>query len=984
MAAILVALKLKLNLIVLLYLIFILISLKVDLTSAESRGTLFETPLSQYCRILSKISSRDRIHRPIVKWNHHGLTFLAAPEHSFVLDLTISMDVHPQPGPVCSKDIHELGSEGLASVNTAKGTGNVAILKYRRSTLVSLRKFASRPSSSVMTDLKLLGILNYRGRRGGKHQNCTLPRNIEVVNTRRFEDTRTIAGGVSKSNLIQIRPSRRPGRCDQDPHSFVVPKCMFVNICGLSKTIKRVRAPVALEADLRNNDIDVCVVSDLSTNMPDAIVNIPGYTLFRRDRGWKELDKRKKGGIAIYVRQNIKIIDVYRSKQFEVLLLTLLLPSGNRMLITGIYNPPKHKYKDADLMSYVIELVDFQLDKHPNTLVLCGGDLNRLDMHEFRAMSGWNALVDFPTRGDACLDNCLTNRQDLFGKPYPFHLIMKTDHTGVILPAGTKLKPIRRKVKIRDCREHRKQKFYMALASEDWGKVFQTKHVDNAVDLLERKIKTLQDKHLPLRTVSMSSRDPSWMTPLVKCMLRTKSKLSINCGERLKTLNHRISEVICENRKNPRTLTGSRDWWKQVDSTSQRRTNHTHICLDDESLNQLNDYFGELCYDDVYERPADVVVPEHVTVPEISERQIWENLRKLKRTATGPDEIPSWMWREHAELLTPVIAHIWNLSLATQTWPKSWKRAHINPLPKVDVPLENSDFRGINITPVIARVFERVVYNAHAKNTIESNLSRTQFAYRQGGNCTNALLSIQYQVCKYLDNPNCKAVRLFTMDFSKAFDSVKHSLLSAKLKDLPLSPYIINWYQSFLVDRKQRISSNNYIGDWKIVNKGTTQGSVSGPYLFNVFLNDLELNLENCPALFKYADDTTIVAPVWKQIDTSLSLVGSFMNWSANNKMSCNPGKCKELIFRKQNNTDNYPPIFSIPQCSSLVLLGLTFQSNFKFTEHVKLKLTKANRCLHILRTLRKEGYAQSEIDYLFTSIVLPNLTYALSVYGSS
>ena len=303
---------------------------------------------------------------------------------------------------------------------------------------------------------------------------------------------------------------------------------------------------------------------------------------------------------------------------------------------------------------------------------------------------------------------------------------------------------------------------------------------------------------------------------------------------------------------------------------------------------------------------------------------------------------------------------------------------------KVDVPLENSDFRGINITPVIARVFERVVYNAHATNTIESNLSRTQFAYRQGGNCTNALLSIQYQVCKYLDNTNCKAVRLFTMDFSKAFDSVKHSLLSAKLKDLPLSPYIINWYQSFLVDRKQRISSNNYIGDWKIVNKGTTQGSVSGPYLFNVFLNDLELNLENCPALFKYADDTTIVAPVWKQIDTSLSLVGSFMNWSANNKMSCNPGKCKELIFRKQNNTDNYPPIFSIPQCSSLVLLGLTFQSNFKFTEHVKLKLTKANRCLHILRTLRKEGYAQSDIDYLFTSIVLPNLTYALSVYGSS
>ena len=75
------------------------------------------------------------------------------------------------------------------------------------------------------------------------------------------------------------------------------------NICGLAKTKNRVRAPVALEADLRKHDIDVCVVSEthLSTDVPDSVANIPGYTLFRRDRGWGDLDKRKKGGVAIYV-----------------------------------------------------------------------------------------------------------------------------------------------------------------------------------------------------------------------------------------------------------------------------------------------------------------------------------------------------------------------------------------------------------------------------------------------------------------------------------------------------------------------------------------------------------------------------------------------------------------------------------------------------------------------------------------------------------
>ena len=131
------------------------------------------------------------------------------------------------------------------------------------------------------------------------------------------------------------------------------------------------------------------------------------------------------------------------------------------------------------------------------------------------------------------------------------------------------------------------------------------------------------------------------------------------------------------------------------------------------------------------------------------------------------------------------------------------------------------------------------------------------FAYRQAGNCTNALLAIQYQTYKYLDSSDCSAVRIFTMDFSKAFDFVNHTILSAKLKQLPLNPYIINWYQSFLYARQQRVVCYNFLEHWKSVNRGTTQvDSVSGPYLFNIFLNDLEIFFNGCPVLFKYADDS--------------------------------------------------------------------------------------------------------------------------------
>ena len=111
------------------------------------------------------------------------------------------------------------------------------------------------------------------------------------------------------------------------------------------------------------------------------------------------------------------------------------------------------------------------------------------------------------------------------------------------------------------------------------------------------------------------------------------------------------------------------------------------------------------------------------------------------------------------------------------------------------------------------------------------------------------------------------------MDFSKAFDSVKHGLLSVKLKQLGLSPYITNWYLSFLEGRKQRLLYDGFVGQWKDVNKGTTQGSVGDLLGFAIFLNDLEISLNDKDILFKYADDTSIVSPAWKEQDISVDIV---------------------------------------------------------------------------------------------------------------
>ncbi|CAH3015686.1 unnamed protein product [Porites evermanni] len=165
-------------------------------------------------------------------------------------------------------------------------------------------------------------------------------------------------------------------------------------------------------------------------------------------------------------------------------------------------------------------------------------------------MSGWKALVDFPTRGDACLDNCLTSHPDLFNKCHSFQLLIKTDHTAVILLAGTKLKPICCKVLIWDCRENRKAVLYTALAEENWDNVLAAPDVQQAVCVLEEKIHGLMDRCMPVKTVSMSSHDDlPWMTPLLKSMIRMKSRVSCLSKDRLCGINKRIADIISENRR---------------------------------------------------------------------------------------------------------------------------------------------------------------------------------------------------------------------------------------------------------------------------------------------------------------------------------------------------------------------------------------------------------------------------------------------------
>ena len=254
--------------------------------STQNAGTIeqkwpkctLEAPFLQFYRISSTLTYRDRVLRAVSKWEHHGMTLLAVPEHFIMLDLTVHMDIHPQPGPELTSEDSGKRDTVLRKICRSRSGRSSLFKTIERETLLSLRRYAYKPCASVIGDLKALGILKYRGRRGGKKAkyNASLerhPKSIEVVESRR--PSKTYKQRCEHGNLICIPRENNSTRVSPSTE-FAVPKCLFTNICGLAKSKNRLRAPVAIEAHLNNQDIDICVVSEthLSTDLPDSIVNI--------------------------------------------------------------------------------------------------------------------------------------------------------------------------------------------------------------------------------------------------------------------------------------------------------------------------------------------------------------------------------------------------------------------------------------------------------------------------------------------------------------------------------------------------------------------------------------------------------------------------------------------------------------------------------------------------------------------------------------
>ena len=772
--------------------------------------------------------------------------------------------------------------------------------------------------------------------------------------------------------------------------------------------------------ELIKDKIDICLLSEtkLNDSFPTAQFQIKGYKIFRKDRN------KYGGGIMFYINENIpsRKLDFEFQDNLEILFIEFSL-RNRKWLCIGLYKPPS--LNEVFFLDSLNKVITSLLNCYENILLI--GDfnitINNKNLNTFMNVFDLESLITSPTCfqsiNPTCIDLILTNKKNLFMKSQTLEVGISDHHKLVLTILKSQFVKGNPKTNVyRNYKDFNTDSFKIELS-----KKLSSVKMGNYSNFLECFTKLL-DKHAPLKKKVLRYNNNPFMTKTLRKAIMIRSRLknlfrknkTIENWEKYKKQRNYCVNLLRKTKKsylsklNVKDISDNKRFWKTIKpffndkglNTNKILLKENDDLISDESsvANIFNDFFTNTAsnlqlkndfksYKDFNMNDLLMRFKDHPSIKKIDEIFPTGNIFFFKNVtnddvqneilsldnskATQLGDIPVNLLKGTTDISVGNLTNIINKSFENGRFPNELKQAEIFPIFKKKDNLDKENYRPVSILSHMSKVFERLIFK-QIDNFMCNKFSPLLTGFRKKHNTQHSLLVMLENWKINLDKGN--TIGAIFMDLSKAFDTINHELLIAKLKAYGFSYNALCYMRSYLTNRNQRVNLNCHFSPWKNIITGVPQGSILGPLLFNIFLNDIFFFVTHS-CISNYADDNTLFC-FGKNIDVvNEKLKVDFLTlitWFHENYMQLNPGKCHYMCLG--NNTENTEFSFNQKKlkCSEEeTILGVIIDRKLTFDRHIQeickkaaQKLSALSRIASFLQPIHKKMIFNSMIKSQF------------------